>query len=111
MFYRIEESETLIKPSDLSTNHAAELEIDLYAQHLCRLVDNKGEKPERKFYPNKSLNKTFVKTTSSNKEPESSAAYVPKNISGQTKFLSLGESIIVHQEQIKHLKVLFSILA
>ncbi|XP_065212476.1 DNA-directed RNA polymerase II subunit GRINL1A-like [Planococcus citri] len=105
---KVEESHTLVKPSDIADvteNNAVNLDVDLYAQHLCRFFDkNKGENTEKKFYPNRSLNKTFKKSTSNHKEPELSSAYVPKHISGQTKLISLEESIIVHQEQLKHLK-------
>lgn len=102
---RIEEPLTLVQPSDITEDHLDDFDVDLYAKQLCHRLDNKEMDKKKKFYPHRSLNKTFTRSKPREKEPESSAAYVPKNISGQTKLISLEESMIIHQEQSKHLKV------
>lgn len=119
-FFRvIKPEESFIKPSDLIyendsvVSKGTEKEpLEKYAKHLCEKLDSieisTDCKPQGKFLPYKTLT-----TLSSNKKElrrpksywEVTAATPPIAVHGDTKMVTLQESIKLQREQQKKLKV------
>lgn len=72
---------------------------------MCERFDtSKADETRKRFYTNKSLNKTSVKEMF-NEEPKISSGNCSKNAQPMVKLLTLQESIGIQQVQAKILKV------
>lgn len=123
-FFRvIKPEESFIKPSDLVYENDSAISkgteeepLEKYAKNLCEKLDSKEISTDcitqAKFLPHKTLN-----TLSSNKKElrkpksywEVTAATPPTAVHGDTKMVTLQESIKLQREQQQQLKVHFVI--
>lgn len=106
-FYRvIKPEESLIKPSDLEKEGEV---LEEYAKLLCEKFDSvKKDSKTTKFFPYKTLNSSKVEEKVKRKSSgrwEVTAATPPVPVHGDTKLVSLQESIQLQSEQQHKLKV------
>ncbi|XP_039288082.1 uncharacterized protein LOC111046690 isoform X2 [Nilaparvata lugens] len=118
--YRVEKpAEPLIKPSDLEGDTKDLVEAvfadEPYVRHLCeKFDDTKSAKPRERFLPHKTLkSRTETETKVKEKERlptekkqkwEVTAATPPPPVHGDTKLLTLTDSVRLQCEQAEKLK-------
>ena len=116
--HRIENPEpSLIKPEDLEdidhniVNGTVEYKGD-YVKHLCDKLEKPKEKKKEKFLPHRTTKSGQMDSSQGYKRPlgphwEVTAATPPPPVYGDTKLISLQDSLELQKEQAERLKVLY----